>query len=463
MVDYKGLKVFTVKNILFLFLVLTLLLQFLFLIWNTIWTQGDEPHYIVATQSLIRDFDLNLTNNMVQKDYCEHHCEPNFVLHANVDKVGNLRPVHGYLLSFITAPGYVLAKMLGARITIFLIHLLGVFLIYIFLSTILEFSKSYTLFTLICYNLSLPVFLYSRLIFPDFMVGYMYLSGFISAWVFIQNKNKFWLIISSLMASLPILMHTKYLVLTVLFLLSFGIYTKLHDFKKLKFKDVFCFILPFIAVVMTYSFISIAWYGKIVSNAVDLKDTSQFIGNPFIGFFGQLLDREFGLFVNSPIWLLLIPGLQLAWKNYKQITKFVLFPILVYYVLTSFFNQWYAGYAPGPRFIMTFLPFLTFPLCLGVRWVWSYITGRVFIIGIFLENIFLIFAMTKTSRFGWPWFLSYNDNWRVILKKFGALSLEGFIGLDYYAHPTPQVIFIGVVFSSFLWYLSTFLISKSKS
>src|SRR5919201_4441008 len=34
---------------------------------------GDEPHYLIMTQSLLRDGDFDLRNNYEQKDYLEYY------------------------------------------------------------------------------------------------------------------------------------------------------------------------------------------------------------------------------------------------------------------------------------------------------------------------------------------------------------------------------------------------------
>ena len=97
---------------------------------------GDEPHYLLAARSLLRDGDLDLTNDYEQRLYREfwptdrlrvwlgvvpgNELDP----HAVRDRHGRLRQVHQLGLSLLLLPGYALAGWPGALLVALVI---GVF------------------------------------------------------------------------------------------------------------------------------------------------------------------------------------------------------------------------------------------------------------------------------------------------------------------------------------------------
>jgi hypothetical protein len=60
---------------------------------------GDEPHYLVITQSLLRDGDLRIENNHTQGDYAEYFggtLRPDFI---NRGQDGEIYSIHAWSVS----------------------------------------------------------------------------------------------------------------------------------------------------------------------------------------------------------------------------------------------------------------------------------------------------------------------------------------------------------------------------
>jgi hypothetical protein len=75
---------------------------------------GDEPHYLLVTQSLLADGDIHMANNYVSGEWLRFHDAPWLDPHVSARSDGYWYPVHEVALSIILLPGYALAGRLGA-------------------------------------------------------------------------------------------------------------------------------------------------------------------------------------------------------------------------------------------------------------------------------------------------------------------------------------------------------------
>src|SRR5689334_7446343 len=77
---------------------------------------GDEPHYLMITQSIVADHDIELANNYAHNDgRLFGHDGLAAGLHALPSRMGRMRPIHDIGLSVALIPAYV-AATLAARV-----------------------------------------------------------------------------------------------------------------------------------------------------------------------------------------------------------------------------------------------------------------------------------------------------------------------------------------------------------
>ena len=69
---------------------------------------GDEPHFLIMTQSLLRDGDLDLRDNYARGDYLEYHPQPISDPHV-VEIRGTWQPVHGIGLPILSLAWFAIA------------------------------------------------------------------------------------------------------------------------------------------------------------------------------------------------------------------------------------------------------------------------------------------------------------------------------------------------------------------
>ena len=78
---------------------------------------GDEPFYLLTTQSLLADGDFDLTNQYDSKSYESFFDHPGGLWRQSVPQPdGNLLSPHNPGLSFLVIPGFGLGGLAGAQI-----------------------------------------------------------------------------------------------------------------------------------------------------------------------------------------------------------------------------------------------------------------------------------------------------------------------------------------------------------
>src|SRR5258708_25212057 len=86
---------------------------------------GDEPHYLIAADSLVRDGDFDLSNNYNPSVFLDWYVSPNLNRQVKSRADGAQFLIHTYGLSLLIAPAYWLA---GARGADYFMALLGALL-----------------------------------------------------------------------------------------------------------------------------------------------------------------------------------------------------------------------------------------------------------------------------------------------------------------------------------------------
>ena len=109
---------------------------------------GDEPHYLIMIQSLLRDGDFDLRNNYEHMDYLEYY--PETIPDRHVTAVGNKwYPVHGIGLPILTAPLFAVAGRLGVVILLALMAVAGLRILWSLLRNVGLSPKATSFTTLI--------------------------------------------------------------------------------------------------------------------------------------------------------------------------------------------------------------------------------------------------------------------------------------------------------------------------
>jgi hypothetical protein len=474
---------FSSKNIqivAYTFLIFSFIFGGAFALFNTYWSDGDEVHYLIATESIIEDHDLSLQNNYQNKGYFSHH--GNTVdEHTVVSPIdGKHRSFHGFLLSLIVVPGFYFRNLLGARITIFVLHILFCLVLLVLLER-LKFSKTVSYFTVGLFVLQLPIVLYAQYVYTDLLAGYLIVTAGLFGYQYLQSKYRLNLAAMSFVLGIAILLHVKLIFFGVLLIISMGIKIFVDNLENLKLQSFWQVIkskyvsflylsLPWLGFYLLSSYIQYRWFGIFRPDAFQLVllgnnySDQTFTLNIFGGLFGMLFDGESGLITNAPLLILIIPGLVWLYKYSREYVIYILIPVALFLIFQSsvpFWNTW----GPPARYMMDFVPVLLPALSTSLVVLWQKISGRLLVLLLSISSFMLSLTLFFRDRGGYPYYQDYNAGYRLLLTKLHLLRFEKYSYIDMvnpywtdYARIVLIFVFIGLVY----WYFDKKVVRSKK-
>lgn len=176
---------------------------------------GDEPHYLIITQSLVRDHDLDVANNYLEGQYGLISGQ-RLGIHAWQGKGPDRHyySIHMPLLSAILAPFYVLGERFPSlfsftiRLGMLLIGVWSIMGFHQLVRSITPYGKDATLATL-TFSMTVPILFYAYHLYPEIVVLGILTRAF-CVWTF-PRKHPLWILFYGFMVGLFPLWGTKYL------------------------------------------------------------------------------------------------------------------------------------------------------------------------------------------------------------------------------------------------------------
>jgi hypothetical protein len=343
---------------------------------------GDEPHYLLITQSLIADGDLDLANNYDQRDYHAYLPAPIVLQPHTVPgaRAGSAYSFHSPGVSFYLVPFAVLGRLFGPGAIVFwarfAISLIGaLFGLQIYLLIRREFGRetlALGLWALTAFTS--PVFFYSIHIYPEIF------AALFSVYVFrlLRDPGRLTprrLILCGTVLTALVWFHAlKYLFLIVpLALYALWVLWK----KKARPEAWAAFLGPAAVVGALYFAFQFHYYGSFNPTAVswqgamDGRESLSFLKRMLTGIpfrfrldtlAGYFLDQRDGLLFYAPLYFFSFLGLLDLIKRRRKTAGLILALVLPYVLVSAFLTQ-RAGYAPQAR-----------PL-VGVVWALAFFCG----------------------------------------------------------------------------------------
>jgi|GEM_PF-4577212 len=446
---------------------LVIIILLFFAIWNPVWSNGDEVHYLLLTNSIIADKDFDLRNNYENKDYFTHHAHPEG-MHAFEGRNGTLMPYHGVLLSIAVIPGFYADNLSGSRVNVLVYTLIGIYFLYLLLKE-LGFSKNTSLITLSLFLVQAPILFLSSSIYPDLLMGFMLVIVAYLSLMGIKTRNNYYLLAGGIVSGINIFFHWKILAFSLLLfgatlLITFkkDSYYFLFDekqslsFKKLlssKYstqikiiidnlktnrseisKRIIFGLLPILFFTFLASLLSYIWFGHFRPDYMTpfLKDNPAIKGyaNPFYNLTAMLFDSDQGLLWSGPILALIIPGLVLWYKNNKHTLFAFALPSIIFLLTQSLFKDWTAGWSPMARYTMSSLPLLVPALAYTLIEARKSKILATVVTGLTLINLIYLLIIIKFDYTGYP-NSDINFFLQQILEKIGFNSLLDLITLNF--------------------------------
>lgn len=312
---------------------------------------GDEPFYLLLTESIVHDHDLDLANqyrDLAHSAAGRTDLQPQ--LGDPVGKHGQRYSRHEPFLPLLMVPGYVMGRLAGAIATIVLFGVLLVrSTIRMFEDEGIDDATARAVFPLFAFGP--PILFYAARIWPEVPAAFCFVEAIRGVR---QRRAQRWipalfgmtlLKLRFILVAIPLLLiavrRRKHVViaalaitvpLIVLWLVS-GRATSVHSWREL---------LP----------VSPRFYA--------------------IGFFGLLLDGAAGVLFQAPFYLLGIVAIG-RWRETPQAFRMGVLTSLLYIVYLVPRAEWHGGWAPPLRYVVVFAPLFA----LGAASIWRRISGGV--------------------------------------------------------------------------------------
>lgn len=318
--------------------------------------QGDEPHYLLIAESLIRDGDVDLKNQFDERAFSKFTSADLDPHTAPRSPAGKLYAIHTPGLSAVVAPGYAMAGFAGARAVVSLVMAVVVGLLFLSARSLFDERTANVVFVVATFASPLPV--YANSVFPD-SIATLPVAATLACLILPSR----WLLVlaAATIATLPWL-HPRFLPLGLVLAVA------------ISFRGAFS--IPRAAGVWTplllstgallFHFHSLfgsaslsAAYGPGFSSDVSV------LRIPW-GASALLFDRQFGLLLFSPVLLIGLAGAWALWKQNRLVGATLVACFAVLLGVGGAFSMWWGGASAPARFLIGATPALL--IFCGAQW-----------------------------------------------------------------------------------------------
>lgn len=312
---------------------------------------GDEPHYLIITESLIRDGDLKIENNHRQRDYrgfFSGELRPDFFERG---KNGEIYSIHAPGLPALSVPAYWLGGRVGVVAFIAFTAALTALAVFDLAAGVAGTSAAWLTWLATC--LTVPFLPYAWLIFPEMPGALLVAWGALWLWQPRERPASSWALRGAALAVLPWL-HTKFIVFLAIFSLGFALKLLRHP-RRLVALGV---PIALSTAAWLYSFYAI--YGSVNPEAPYGVYSRVYVLTRYIphGLIGILFDQKFGLLFYSPIYAAAAWGAFLLWRAHPRLALVVLVAAGAFVGSTARLYMFWGGSSAPARFLVPVLPCL---------------------------------------------------------------------------------------------------------
>jgi hypothetical protein len=356
---------------------LILYLAFGFRSLSTAGLDGDEPHYLIITHSLLVDRDLKIENNHARADYApffEGDLRPDYIRRG---QNGAIYSIHAPGLPVLLLPGYALAGVPGAMVTISVLAALAALAVFDVALLLNAPGIAFLTWASVC--LTVPFVPHAWLLYPEIP------CALIVAWAVLwllsspPSRPAVWLARGAALACLPWL-HTKFVVFLVVLTVALLVRLRAR-------------IQESVALVGPIALSVLGWfaYFKVIYGTLDPQapyGTSPELALRFENvprsLLGLFVDQKFGLLIYSPVYLLAALGLGMMLRDRRwRMSGLVVIGVVASYAISSSrYYMWWGGASAPARFLVPALPLLALPLAAALVNARSQITRATALVGI---------------------------------------------------------------------------------
>jgi len=312
---------------------------------------GDEPHYLVITQSLLSDHDLQIENNHRRGDYRSYfpgELRPDYLRRGTN---GQIYSIHAPGLPLVVAPAFALFGHRGVIVFLALISAAATALVWIAAWRLTEDVRA-SWFGWAAVTLSAPWFFQSFGIFPDAMGAACLMLATLPLTRRDGPTDREAVVSGCALALLPWL-HTRFSILAAIagFILLRRCWIAGAPSPM---RMVRLAALPALSGALWLLFFRVI-YGAFNPAAPYGGYTQTALANMVRGIPGLLFDQQFGLLANAPVLLCAAAGLLPLWRRAPRLLLELAAILLPYVCAVAAYYMWWAGFSTPARFLVAVL------------------------------------------------------------------------------------------------------------
>jgi hypothetical protein len=351
---------------------------------------GDEPSYLMITDSISKDGDVRLNNNYREKAYLRFF-PGEYPRFGNIGRDGGLYPRHGIGLPILLVPFYRLGDRFDHMVFFprVCMNLLTALLVTNFYLLAYEMTRNLpaSLITTFIFGFTTPVLFYSYQIYPEVPAGLISLYAFRKWRLFYKRPLLYPLCIGGAISLLP-WFGMKYLILSLVLFLLAG-FSLIRYRTHFSYRSLFLFLFPILLSGVLHAWFTYSMYKTISPAAMYgqaspihkeksksysvLEDLKFKLKRGLMGIPGVFLDQRIGLLFHSSLYFFSLAGILALWgrKAYRQQMFALLFIFLSYiFFYTSQPTAGWGGYSVMNRPVMAVI------WCLGIFMLFGLISFR---------------------------------------------------------------------------------------
>lgn len=317
--------------------------------------EGDEPHYLMVADSLLRDGDLDLERDYALGRYRAFHRGDLAPHYRKRGKEGQIYSLHAVGLSLLVLPAYAVGGYPGAS---FFMALLAALLARELRALLREVCPDVAEGVAWVVGLSPPLLHYAGLIFTEVPAALVLTAALRRA----RREGQGFggaLFVGAAIALLPWL-NVRYSPLALVLLL----YALAGRPRRPVAAGL---VLPTLLSVAGLAVYHHALYGFYDPRRVYGARPELAWRNLPEGLQGLLLDQEFGLLAYAPVFALALPGLAGLFRRRPALTAASAAMLAVVLVTAGSWPMWRGGFNPPARFLVPLLPALAVGLAAWLR------------------------------------------------------------------------------------------------
>jgi hypothetical protein len=309
--------------------------------------QGDEPHYLVMAQSLLSDGDFDLADEFRLREYASFYSGALEAHTSPRSPAGRLYSIHAPALPVLIAPAFAMGGYRGAQVLMAALAAATTLLTYRLAHRIFGSDEGAT----VAWGAAAfipPLPFYAVAVYPETAAALA-----VAVFALLPFSGRPTQTAAIALASLLPWLHPKFLPLAAVGVLLVVLGTPSTR------ERVLAWAIPAASLVLLLLYF---WrtYGQATLGAAygaGLASDLSIGAIPF-GILALLLDRQFGLLIHAPYWLLVLPGaLSLARDQIRHFATlaFLAAPAAA---VGAGFSMWWGGACPPARFLVPTVPVL---------------------------------------------------------------------------------------------------------